>query len=96
MIIGYFDFAVIGFLALINIMIWGKQIKGTIGCLIVGFILGLLLPIISIKIEVDRVASEREILDNFTLLYTYFKFPIYWILGAIQIGIISEKDEKEN
>lgn len=95
MIVGYFDFILIGILFLINTLIWGKKIKNNIGCLIGGLFFGLILPIISQKIEVDRVASEREILDNFTLLYTYFKFPIYWIIGAIQIQIISKKGEDE-
>lgn len=95
MIIGNFDLVAIGILVLINILIWGKKIKNNIGCIIGGLIFGLILPIISQKLEIDRVASEREILDNFTLLYTYFKFPIYWIIGAIQIAIISKKSEDE-
>ncbi|MFK7906092.1 MAG: hypothetical protein AB8B69_13250 [Chitinophagales bacterium] len=87
MIIGYFDFAVIGILVLINILFWRKKIKYDMGCL-GALIFGLILPGISQSIEIDRVASEREIFDNFTLLYTYFKFPIYSVIGAIQITLI--------
>lgn len=95
MIIGNFDFVVIGILVLLNILTRGKKIKNNIGCLIGGLIFGLIVPIISQKLEIDRVASEREILDNFTLLYTYFKFPIYWIIGAIQIAVISRNGDFE-
>ncbi|GAB5555433.1 MAG: hypothetical protein Sapg2KO_50240 [Saprospiraceae bacterium] len=95
MIIGNFDFVAIGILVAINILIWRKEIKSNIGCLIGGLIFGLILPIISQKLEIDRVTSEREVLDNFTLLYTYYKFPIYWVIGAIQIAIISKKEDNE-
>lgn len=84
---------VIGILVLVNFLIWPKKIPTNYGCLIGGFIFGLILPIISQKIEIDIIASEREILDNFTLLYTFLKFPFYWILGGIQMAIISNKDK---
>ena len=47
------------------------------------------------KLEIDRVASEREIMDNFTLLYTYFKFLLYWIIGGIQLVIIYRESSDE-
>lgn len=94
MIIGYFDFAVIGILMLINILILRKRINSNIGCLLVGLIFGLVLPIVSQEIEIDKVSNEREILDNFTLLYTFLKFPFYWIVGAVQIAIISKRVRK--
>ena len=98
MVLSYFDFAVIITLTLISLFarISNKKITNKPGCLIWGLLFGLTLPIISQKIEIDRVASEREILDNFTLLYTYFKFPIYWVLGGILIALISKDDENPN
>ena len=95
MIIGFFDFIVVGVLVLLNVLYWGKTIKTKSGCLIGGLIFGLILPVMSQKIEIDRVASERIIMDNFTLLYTYFKFPIYWIIGALQTLIVVRKDKGE-
>jgi len=93
MIIGSFDFILFAVLICMNVVLWGKKVKYNIGCLAVVLIFGLALPISSMKLEIDRVASEREILDNFTLLYTYLKFPIYWIIGAIQIAILTNKPE---
>ena len=95
MIIGYFDFAIIGVLVLINILTWGKKVNRKMGCLIVGVLFGLILPLASQKIEVDRVIDEREIIDNFTLLYTYFKFPMYWLIGMMQMTIMSKNDINE-
>lgn len=92
MIISCFDIAVIGVLVLINLLIWNKKIPNNLGCLIGGIIFGLILPIISQKIEVNNVASVREVLDNFTLLYTFFKFPFYWIIGGIQMAVILKKE----
>jgi len=92
MIIGYFDFAVIGILALANILIWKNREKVNISCLgilVSGAILGLILPIISQKIEIDRAIQGEDIIDNFTLLYTYFKFSVYWIICLLQIATIT-------
>ena len=91
MIIGTFDLAVVGILEPINFLYWGKKIKQNIGCLIGGLLFGLVLPVISQKIEIDRVASEREVWDNFELLYTYFKYPLFWIIGGRQIAMLSNK-----
>ena len=95
MIIGYFDLTVIGILILVNALIWNKGISIKVGCLVGGLIFGLILPLISMKLEIDRVASEREIMDNFTLLYTYFKFLLYWIIGGIQLVIIYRESSDE-
>lgn len=94
MIIGYFDYIVLGVLIILNILFWRKTIKRKIGCLLGGLLFGIALPIVSMSIEIDRVTEEMDIIDNFTLLYTYFKFPIYWVTGALQSGLIEYKNKK--
>ena len=94
MIVGYFDYAIIGVLLILNLFFWNKRIKRKIGCLIGGVLFGLALPFISMSIEIDRVTKEMEVIDNFTLLYTYFKFPIYWIIGGLQSGLIEYRNKK--
>lgn len=37
-------------------------------------------------IEIKLNSSPGD--DAFNLLYTYFRFPLYWILGFIQFIII--------
>jgi hypothetical protein len=92
MIVGYFEAIVLVMLVLVNIFFWKKSIKQNVGCLITGLLFGLILPMISQKIEIERVTSEREIWDNYELLYTFLRFPIYWIVGAIQSAVFTNKN----
>lgn len=87
MLIGYFDYLIIGILLTFNILLIKKKLNRAIkiSIIVVGF--GLILPMISMKIEIVKVSSEHEITDSFNLLFTFFKFPLYWGLGIIQ-GII--------
>jgi uncharacterized protein YqhQ len=94
MVVGNFDIITIVTLLLVNFIFWKKRNKSVhrnIGCLLGILIFGLLLPAISQKLEIDRVVSSHgKVLDNFELLYTFMKFPIYWIVGIIQIILISK------
>ncbi len=94
MIFGYFDYLITGVLLTLNLIFWNKRIKRKIGCLIGGILFGLALPFISMSLEIERVTAELEVIDNFTLLYTYFKFPIYWIIGGLQSGLIQYRNKK--
>ena len=91
MIFGYFDYVIIGILILLNIIYWKKEINAKIGCIAGVILFGFLLPLISQIIEVKRVQWTIGIIDNFEVLYTYLKFPIYWIIGIAQGLIISIK-----
>lgn len=87
MIIGYFDYTFIGFLILLNIFLWKKKINGKIGFLVGILSFGLILPFVSQIIEIQHVEKTIGIIDNFEVLYTYLKFPFYWILGFAQLII---------
>ena len=91
MIIGYFDYIIIGFLVFLNIRFWKKEINGKVGCLVGGFSFGFLLPLISMFIEIQRVKTTIGIVDSFEVLYTYFRFPTYWLIGIVQTVIIGIK-----
>ena len=84
MIIGYFDYIVIGILLFLNIKFWKKEIDRKTGCIVSGLLFGFLLPLISMIIEVQRVKMTIGIIDNFEVFYTYLRFPTYWIIGIIQ------------
>lgn len=88
MIIGYFDYIIIGILIFLNIKFWKKDISGKTGCLVGGLLFGFFLPFISIIIELQIVG---EWMDSFEVVYTFLKFPTYWIVGIIQIIIIGIK-----
>ena len=92
MFIGIFDVFLFGILITLNILLAHQTITQKLGCLVIILIFGIILPIISISLEVNRVISQRVVLDNFTLLYVYFKFPVYWFIGIIQYWLITKRD----
>lgn len=97
MILGYFDYLIIGILILLNIKFWRKEVDRKAGCVVGGLLFGFLLPFISMIIELQIVG---EWMDSFTVAYTFLKFPIYWIIGIIQLIItgikLSIKPNEEN
>ena len=93
-IAGYFDYAVIAILIILNIAFWKKKIKHNIGCIVGLVLFGLVLPCISQYIEIQRVKNSIGIMDSFEVLYTYFRFPLYWLIGTFQSLLLSFKDYK--
>lgn len=91
MIIAYFDYIIIGVLILLNIKFWKKQIDVKIGCLVGGISFGFILPFISMIIEIQRVNITIGIIDNFEILYTFLRFPTYWIIGIVQAIVTAIK-----
>ena len=88
MLIGYFDYVVIGILIFINIKYWKTNIEKKVGCILGGLMFGFLLPFVSMIIELQIVG---EWMDSFEVVYTFLRFPTYWIIGIIQIIIIGIK-----
>ena len=95
MIIGYFDYLILAILIIFNVKFWTLEIKGY-GCAIGLVLFGIILPIISMMIEITRVQNSTGIMDNFEVLYTYLKFPIYWILGVIQFILFAVRMSYQN
>ncbi len=97
MLIGYFDYVVIGILIFLNIKYWKTDFEKKIGCLPVFLLFAFLIPLISIFIELQIVG---EWMDSYEVLYTYLRFPTYWIIGIVQMIIIgirlSRKPDKES
>ncbi|MCD7974109.1 MAG: hypothetical protein LUG18_15840 [Candidatus Azobacteroides sp.] len=91
--IGYFDLIIIVIIILLNILYRKykpEYLEAWCGCLgqIVIFLFYLLvLPFLSITVEIDIVCKEGNCMDSFTLLYTLLRFPLYWGLGIIQIVV---------
>ena len=36
--------------------------------------------------EVQRAIKDQPFVDNFTLLYTYFSFLVWWLIGLLEIS----------
>ena len=91
---GYYDIALIVLLIIANSILWNK-FKIFNSCLPVGllFILfGFVLPVISMFVTIQLYTRSGDEAINF--LYTYFKFPVYWVLGLIQFFIINFRINK--
>lgn len=93
-VIGYFDLYLIGALLILNLILWKIEMEHNLGCFVLGFLFGFILPFASIGVEVERATADREMVDNFELLYTYLRFPVYWFLGALQMIVLNYKREK--
>jgi hypothetical protein len=96
--IGYFDIFVFILLIIINIIF--RKYKSSdwmykYGCWLQIFIIvlfALILPIFSIAVEIKIVNSKYGLVDGFNVLYTYFRFPVYWVIGIIQLIIYKNLD----
>lgn len=85
LIVGYFDIFIIASTTIIDVIYWKKTNNNFVfGCLNL-MLFSLFFPLISIFIEVGRVQFSRGFIDNFEVVYTLLKFPLYWCLGVIQI-----------
>jgi hypothetical protein len=96
---GKFDVILICCLILANLLLWRVKFKKKLCCFLIVCLFGLVLPMISMGFEIDKVKSERPehtIIDNFELLYTYFRFPVYWGIGIIQSIILLVKEKKDD
>lgn len=91
MLIGYFDYAIITILIFLNIKFWKRDVVGCLAILAGTFLFGLVLPIVSMLVEINRVERTIGIIDSFEVLYTYLRFPTYWIIGTIQAVVSTLK-----
>ncbi|MDT0622976.1 hypothetical protein, partial [Croceitalea vernalis] len=85
MLIGYVDYLIIAILIFLNIKYWKINFKKKVGCLLVSLLFGFVLPFISMIIELQIVG---EWMDSFEVVYTFLRFPTYWVIGIIQMIII--------
>lgn len=89
--IGPFDYAVLAVLVLANA--WYAQRPGSAlptgwAKLAAVLLFGVVLPLLSMRAEMDRTLRPTGVpTDAFELLYTLFRFPMYWLLFAVQVGV---------
>jgi hypothetical protein len=90
--IGYVDYVVIALLVVANMGLVKQLRARPLGCLpILALLLlyGLLLPFFSQSAELERTRRPPGVMvDSFELLYTYFRFPLYWALFVLQAGFL--------
>lgn len=98
---GCIDTFILVILIIINTIAYLKFKNKELGCVVVlaiTLLYAVVLPLISQIIEIRHVVAINGVDDSFTLLYTYLRFPIYWLLGFIQFLIITifYKSKKRN
>ncbi len=89
---GDFDIIIISILIVINIITYCKWKNQYIGCIYqiaISIVYFIILPFISQYIEIKHITSVNGLDDDYTLLYTYFRYPLYWSLGLLQLLIIA-------
>lgn len=85
---GYFDIFLLFLLIALNIIIWKYDILKSVTwkISIPGFLLlFFFFPMLSTKVEVNNVYSHFKVVDGFNLLYIWFRWPTWWILGIIEM-----------
>ncbi len=84
----YFDFSILILVIVFNLSLILKKRKITISNLnIILFVISFLfiLPYLSTEFESHLVHSRNEVVDGFILFYLWLKWPIYWLVGAIEL-----------
>ncbi|AZB28543.1 hypothetical protein EB354_04285 [Chryseobacterium balustinum] len=97
MFFGTFDYIILTLIFIFNLGIWKYKIirkRNWILYLIAFFLLGFIIPFFSMGFEINKATENEPVIDNFTLLYTYFRFPIWWFISAIEVFILRKITKK--
>lgn len=84
------DMVIIFLFIAINILTYKRVIPKCSSLLLNTIVLILFVvgfPLLSIDIEMSMSLSKQEFktFDSFNYWYCYFKFPLYWFLGVMQL-----------
>lgn len=84
MFLGVFDYIILIIILIFNIGVWKYKIikrRNWIFHLAIFLLFGFIIPYFSIDFEIQKITKNLKEIDSFTLLYTYFRFPIWWFFG---------------
>lgn len=90
-----FDLVVILVLIVLNLVFFKTKNSKAFGWILAALFL-IPLPYLSQRLEVARVYRTEEVVDSFNLWYTYFKYPIYWVIGILQLIIFWVKPRNKD
>ncbi len=88
MFFGVFDYFLVAIILIFNFSAWKYKI--IIKCnwifyLVAFLFFGITIPVASIHYEVQKAIKDQPFADNFTLLYTFFRFPVWWLIGLLEV-----------
>ena len=78
---------------------WNRNMKTKSGCLLVIIVFGLILPLLSIVVEIKNYKEytmDKPFSDSLEMVYTLCRFPIYWVVGILQLSLIGIKNRLRN
>jgi len=84
MYFGIFDYIIVAIISIFNFGVWKFEIIkkcNWILYLMMFLFFGFIIPFFSIDFEIRNVTEGQANVDGFTLLYTFFRFPIWWLIG---------------
>lgn len=82
----YSDILILGIMILFTILSVKKNLlkeKIILNILLILYII--VIPLISSNIESHNVYYKFEIVDSFNLIYIIFKWPVWWVIGILNI-----------
>lgn len=91
MFFGTFDYTILAIIFIFNFGIWKYNIikkRNRILFLMALLFFGFIIPFFSMGFEIQNMIKDQPFIDNFTLLYTYLRFPVWWFIGVIEILIL--------
>ncbi len=91
MIFGLFDCIILSIIFILNIVVWKYNIikkRNWILYLIAFLLFGWVIPFFAVYFEVQKAIKGQPLVDNFTLLSAYFRFPIWWFIGTFELILL--------
>lgn len=88
MLLGIFDYTLLVIILIFNIGVWQYKIikkSNWILYLVIFLLFGFIIPFFSIDFEIQNATKNIKEIDRFTLLYTYFRFPTWWLFGILEL-----------
>jgi len=91
MLLGQYDNYILGAILLINGIIWISKIEvqfnWKVNVLLI-ILFGFVLPYLSALLERQYVYETHEMVDGFNLLYLFFRWPTYWVIGFFEFSFL--------
>jgi len=85
---GPFDFIIIALLILFNLFVHKTDYIRKFNWLLITVLVILFLiiiPYFSAEFERKQVVKQYELVEGFNLIYLFFRFPVWWIIGLFEL-----------
>lgn len=87
MLFNYFDWFIFLLILIFNFGVWKYKFLNKfsfLGYLFFFLLFFLIIPIVTIDIELAYAKKEFPMSDGFNLIYTILRFPTWWFIGILE------------